>query len=813
MFANLTGYKVGPIYRLRHGLTNAAKRSRAADVLALGGIAATTLIAAWLLLYDGTLIGQDSATQFYPWYDYLGERLRSGEIPAWNPHQFGGAPFAANPQSGWTYLPAMVLFTVLPLSLAVPAFLVVHLALVGVATYALARILGLGAFGSLVAAVGYQLSGPVLGRSVCCPASFEVFVWTPVALLGAEMAIRGRDNLGRLFGWIVAGFALSQVFAAWLGQGAYYLLIALGSYVFYRTVLVPVVRRQRAFERLRNLALHGGAIIVIGFGLAAAGVLPRLDYVSRSNLAGGEYSGQNAWAAQIGGATPDMVFERFLNPDFTSYPGAIIVCLALIAPCVARRWYALPFLAGFGIVALVLATPWDTPLHLAMYAALPRFEVLHQHWPERISMVALLVLPLLAGATVDRISRGRLEHRRSRVMLTIGVVAALLLLSWQADSRLEAAGWIAAAAGLTGVLMLLSGHAIRVAVPALLLLLVMSDLVLGFQGLSSTAPYGGFHRVDLDSHYAPDGAAAFLDERADDGLGRYFGFDPSLWAISQGQRVLYRYDFAEHEANELLVNNLATLHGLDDIQGYDPVQPSRFTKYLIALNGHVQEYHDANVHGGGLSSPLLDMLNVRYIVIPATPSPERPVLYALEDRLPTVYRDEQVQVLANPEAFPRSWIVHNARQVQTGEALPLLVNGEVDPRRTVLIEGPLPPLSAPLDPAAEHVYLTQVEPEYLRMETSSTAPGLLVLSEPYDPDWRAYIDGEQVPLYAANHLLRAVPLPVGEHVVEMRYEPQPMRIGAAISFVTIFGIAILAAVFARQRTRSSQARTMVERSF
>ena len=32
--------------------------------------------------------------------------------------QFGGAPFAADPQSGWTYLPAMVLFTALPVSAA-----------------------------------------------------------------------------------------------------------------------------------------------------------------------------------------------------------------------------------------------------------------------------------------------------------------------------------------------------------------------------------------------------------------------------------------------------------------------------------------------------------------------------------------------------------------------------------------------------------------------------------------------------------------------------------------------------------------------
>ena len=55
----------------------------------------------------GIVVGKDTVTQYYPWYSYLGERLRSGDIPAWNPYQFSGASLAAEPLSGWTYLPAM----------------------------------------------------------------------------------------------------------------------------------------------------------------------------------------------------------------------------------------------------------------------------------------------------------------------------------------------------------------------------------------------------------------------------------------------------------------------------------------------------------------------------------------------------------------------------------------------------------------------------------------------------------------------------------------------------------------------------------
>jgi hypothetical protein len=78
------------------------------------------------LVIGGTTIGMDSATAFYPWYAFLGQRLRAGALPAWNPAQFSGTPFAADPESGWMYLAAMVLFTALPLAQAAPAYPVFH---------------------------------------------------------------------------------------------------------------------------------------------------------------------------------------------------------------------------------------------------------------------------------------------------------------------------------------------------------------------------------------------------------------------------------------------------------------------------------------------------------------------------------------------------------------------------------------------------------------------------------------------------------------------------------------------------------------
>src|SRR5687768_1809139 len=96
------------------------------DALAVAGFGGLTLIWEWDFLIGEARLGMDTATAFYPWYAFLGAQLRAGHIPVWNPHQFSGAPFAADPESGWMYLPAMLTFALLPLDAAARVFVLVH---------------------------------------------------------------------------------------------------------------------------------------------------------------------------------------------------------------------------------------------------------------------------------------------------------------------------------------------------------------------------------------------------------------------------------------------------------------------------------------------------------------------------------------------------------------------------------------------------------------------------------------------------------------------------------------------------------------
>jgi hypothetical protein len=122
--------------------------------------------------------------------------------------------------------------------------------------------------------------------------------------------------------------------------------------------------------------------------------------------------------------------------------------------------------------------------------------------------------------------------------------------------------------------------------------------------------------------------------------------------------------------------------------------------------------------------------------------------------------------------------------VAGGEALPLLTSGSIDPYQTALVEGPLPPVAAPADPAAESARVDRYEPERVTIAANAAAPGLLVVSEIYESGWRAYVDGQAAPTLPTDHALRGVPLPAGAHTVELRYEPPALRLGLAITGVT-----------------------------
>src|SRR5205085_11941806 len=135
--------------------------------------------------------------------------------PAWNPYVMGGAPFAADPLSGWMYLPVMALFTPFRCDVAIRLFVVLKPALGGLGTYWFLRSERLGR--PAATAGGVALALCLAGSSVTMSAVFSgVIAWTPFVLAAASRFFRASSWPSRLVWAAVAAVAWSQVAASHL---------------------------------------------------------------------------------------------------------------------------------------------------------------------------------------------------------------------------------------------------------------------------------------------------------------------------------------------------------------------------------------------------------------------------------------------------------------------------------------------------------------------------------------------------------------------------------------------------------------------
>jgi uncharacterized membrane protein YfhO len=67
---------------------------------------------------------------------------------------------------------------------------------------------------------------------------------------------------------------------------------------------------------------------------------------------------------------------------------------------------------------------------------------------------------------------------------------------------------------------------------------------------------------------------------------------------------------------------------------------------------------------------------------------------------------------------------------------------------------------------------------------------MVMIADTYFPGWRAWVDDVPAPIHAADLLFRAVFVPAGTHVVELRYQPRSFIVGVAL-FLASSAICVL----------------------
>ncbi|MGA2786758.1 MAG: hypothetical protein ABSF60_04455 [Verrucomicrobiota bacterium] len=240
--------------------------------------------------------------------------------------------------------------------------------------------------------------------------------------------------------------------------------------------------------------------------------------------------------------------------------------------------------------------------------------------------------------------------------------------------------------------------------------------------------------------------------------------------------------------------SLAMMQGLNDIRGYDAIDPARMVDLLktTAIPGQVTATYAATqllTPKGYISPadtihlvPVLDMLDVRYAIFRGNPaSSAKPA-----------FQGNDYWVMVNSNALPRTFVPRSVETVTSDhEELEELASPQFNPLAVACVESPVE-LPALCRGTAE---ITNEIPTHIMVSVHMETPGLVVLADNWDKGWRAYWNGRSVPVLRANYAVRGVVVPAGSGTLEFIYKPASLILGLWLAgfaaFVLICWLAII----------------------
>lgn len=131
-------------------------------------------------------------------------------------------------------------------------------------------------------------------------------------------------------------------------------------------------------------------------------------------------------------------------------------------------------------------------------------------------------------------------------------------------------------------------------------------------------------------------------------------------------------------------------------------------------------------------------------------------------------------------------------------ALHLLSNSNFDGSKMVIIAPEDRPFVTITNSAAAHIISSKFQNSRVEIEADSPARSVVVVAQTFYHDWRASVDGQNVPLLRANYAFQAVEIPKGRHQIVLRYVDRAFELGAVLSVVAWIGCLVGLTRFSRK---------------
>jgi hypothetical protein len=780
------------------------------------------LLLAMLVLPRASFLGEalfdrDLHGQWYPHALALAQAARERLPPLWDLTYGFGQPWLADPSCQLLYPTTWLGLLVAPWA-AYTLFALGHLAFAGAGMTRLARASGLSRGEAALAGSAWMLSGPFVSL-VNLWHHLAGAAWMPWVVLGVHRLVRHPGRRAA----ITLGMCLAMQVLA--GSADMLLLTAALSVAW----ALGVARRS---TRLRSVAAAASGGVLLALLLSAGLWLPALDVASRAIRRELPDEISSRWSVPPAGlvrtvlpldgsgrlalsqTAERMLFDAPGAPFLGSlYLGVVTLALACAALAGGRRRALVSCLTGAAVLATLAALGPHTPFAGLLRAIVPGAS--HLRYPSKAMLAPAFVCALLAGhglALTRRLPRVRWVAGSAALLgSAVLVIAALLLgpgVTWSMGQGLienregapsDALAW-AVRFGALALLALVGSAAwlTRAATmrrQVLVAACAVAELWLAHHDLHATTP--------PQALVVRPPVLSAVDTSA---RGRVYVYDYALMAGTAQRRLGRDVAYAV----------------LQPPAGFDPRQLAALATRAypvppVSASWGVEGSYDIDLTG--LQPLTLWGLNMSLRLAEGTPAHSKLLrlgavhsVIALDAKgfadlvpgpsFPSLF-PEPILTFQVPDARPRAWTVGRARSLEGREALVTLFDPAFDPAEEVIVSGAgAREAAAAARPSTGRVQIAELRAERVRLEVESSAAGLVVLADAWDPGWRAWVDGRPVPVLQANVAFRAVPVPGGPHVVEMRYRPTAVLVGLALSGIALLGLATLGAFALRRRLRS-----------
>jgi hypothetical protein len=747
-----------------------------------------------VVLHDFAFGGKVSSQQVdllaytMPLSCFLGRSLAAGHIPTWNPYAMGGYPSAADPQSGWMYLPVMALFTILPCGTAMQWFIVLQPIIAGLGLYWFLRGEGLSRVASTLGGVALALAAAGSPFVVWLP-FMGIVMWIPLLLATASRCLRAATWSRRLLWAALTAVAWGQLAASFLSVGIILGTAALAIYGIARTI----VEIRTGHLTPRSAAWLWGAILLSLPLVNLAFFLPRLVDLPRMSISFGYGKlgglGGTTTSAPGSGVGPGYGLNWALN--LATSPGAYLGALPLVF-CFAGWWFrryrylvaALSLLGAFSYVAALRRVATGLP---AFVRSLPLAD-LYFHSPLRFGYGLYPAIAALGAVGFEAWRGSRSTWSRAWMLLPGTLIWGVSL--YQAHAPLPSIHLLLEGA-IVGAIVL----AVSIRRPAVLLVVPLllageigrNDLVGQTSGArrSLTGPLLA-PTVSAAAYLRPGPIVEMLRSRDD---GRYASLARDL--------VTHRGYLTSQTPDSwgLLANQRGMLFGLEDVQGYNSVQLRRYWRFVQAVSPIPLDYN-----AGAFPQPppvALNLLQVRWVVGPSNDPPLSGLTKVADEGRWSLFEWSGAPPRASVLS---SWMV----APDSEQALKTIIAPGFAPGNTVILEQD-PKLGPPggVGRLGTATYRA-LGPQSAMVEVDAMAPSLVLVRNPFDSGWHARVDGRPAPILPADYLIQAIPVPVGHHVITLTYGDPSVGYGLAGSAATLIVLTGGAFVMRRRTGRTPE---------